>query len=385
MLVKKFEAETIEKALSLVKESLGPDALVLSTQRKQSGRLIKRHFVEVTAAKNEKKAPEPPVDRYGFDSKTIEEVFPYRRFDLHALEQSEETERARQENENPPAEPQRNKRLGKFLGVHEIGKSEKKTNHVMSPKKGQSSNAYISRMVELGFLEETATQVARRLIFDYPRDQRQTAIGTARLMAKIIAPKLKTLDRDIFDFQPCWTAIGVAGAGKTSMTVKLGLYLRRMGTEVTLIGGDQRKLSGRRELASYAKLIGAQFSSKVVSHREGKIVQLIDSPGLVVGANNNLGELRDVCRGTNPVLVLDANMRLKEMMRIVEATATLSPSAVAFTRLDIAGQRGSIYDFLKETSLPLMGMSVSGSYRVPFKFFDVKELASFLVQDRTLV
>ena len=57
MFVKKFEAPSLEQALKLVKTEMGPEALVLSTQEKRSGKLFSRRLVEVTAAAEKKNIP----------------------------------------------------------------------------------------------------------------------------------------------------------------------------------------------------------------------------------------------------------------------------------------------------------------------------------------
>ena len=45
-------------------------------------------------------------------------------------------------------------------------------------------------------------------------------------------------------------------------------------------------------------------------------------------------------------LVLDATMRLKEMLRVFDATQRFSPEAVVFTKMDLASNFGSIFDFI---------------------------------------
>lgn len=378
MLVKKYEAETVEKALALVKEELGADALILSTKRKKD-KWFHKSGIEVTAAKPAEEKPRG-FDPDSFSEKDLQRIFPHRRREKFADDGFGE------EDEVEVAKPVTRPKLNRYLGdaVEAPDKTPKETRPRRPSVRKEGAHPTQRKLEDLGFSTETAKALTGRLVFDYPKEERRTSLAVGRLLTKIIAPKLKTVDRTVFDMQPCWTLIGVAGAGKTSLAVKLALALKQMGKQVSLVGADKRKIAGQRELGAYAKLIGTQFATRAFPDPSSEWIQIIDSPAMnLEGGTGNLRELVDVCRGTQPLLVLDASFRLKEMMRIVDRARMLSPAALAFTRLDVAYQRGVIYEVLRESRLPLLGMSLSGSFKVPFKFFHENELASYLVQDRS--
>src|SRR5688572_21815158 len=77
MLIKKFEAESMERALAIIKAELGPDALILNTKRLRRG-LFRKATVEVTAAFEKKKEND---SANGFDEKILEGIFPHRKYE----------------------------------------------------------------------------------------------------------------------------------------------------------------------------------------------------------------------------------------------------------------------------------------------------------------
>ena len=62
MLVKKFEAPTLEDALSRIKQELGPDALILSTEEKKTN-WFGKPSIEVTAEPAPEESTSIPIPR----------------------------------------------------------------------------------------------------------------------------------------------------------------------------------------------------------------------------------------------------------------------------------------------------------------------------------
>ena len=79
------------------------------------------------------------------------------------------------------------------------------------------------------------------------------------------------------------------------------------------------------------------------------------------------------------MIVVDALSRLNEILHLVEKAKRLNPVGIAFTRLDLAYQHGILYDVLRASKLPLLGVSLSSSFATPFRFFEPIELARFLL------
>lgn len=361
MMVKRYEASSLEEALAQVKRELGPEALILSTHQKRRT-WLRPPIVEVMAAKEATVKPEAQSD---LDEEALRRIFPHRR-----VKDKETLEEAIAASPEPEEETSiRHTRVSRYKDL------DKKSNVI--PKENAGDD-HIELLTRLGFSDPTAKEIARRIIFDYPKEDRADPAMLAKIRARVAASSVQTLAPSIFDARTVWTAIGVGGAGKTASLVKLAIGLKRQGSTVSLIGCDKRKVVGQRELATYARLIQAPYSSEFRIERGPKKVQLIDTPALSFQSPDQNAEIGEICRGTSPFLVLDATARLKESLRVWEVASRFQPAAIVFTRLDLLSQPGVIHDILKATRLPLLGASVGDSFRTPFQWYEPRALGEFL-------
>jgi flagellar biosynthesis protein FlhF len=355
MFVKKFEAQSLEKALQLVKTELGPNALIISTNRKKDSWFAKS-TVEVTAAIDKKSGKEKGQSPQG---KALDDIFPHRK----------ET--------NYPTAPQelKKKRNQKYIDIE--GEPEKH-------RGGKpASSKYEESFLKLGISPELAKDIAHRLAYDYPKSELQNITFLEKAKTRLLASGLKTLTLQELTSRSSWVALGTPGAGKTSLLVKLALTLRNQKIPVSLIGCDERKIVGRSELSAYARLIKVPFHAEIAEDKTSKL-QLIDSPALSLKESEDKSLLNPILQdqARTSFLVLDSTSRLSEIQRVVDYALTYSPRAIAFTRLDLAFQRGVLYDVLKSTKLPLLGLSESPSFKVPFRSFTTTELASYILGKR---
>lgn len=343
MFVKKFEADSLERALEKVKSELGPNALILSTQRKKDG-WFHKPTVEVTAATEKKSTPSQ-------ESK-LEEIFPHRK-----------------------SEP-RGKSTKKYIDIEEESEVSELKPRKVSPSKYEES------FLKLGISPEYARELSQRLTADFPKSDLQVVTFMEKAKARLLSAGLRTIaPQDIVNKDGSWVAIGTAGSGKTSLLVKMALHLKnKERIPVSLVSVDERKILGRSELSAYAKLIKVPFHTDAAS-KTAKMT-LIDSPALSLKENEDMKELEKAGCNRSVVVVLDAATRLTEMKRIVDYALQFSPKAIAFTRLDLVSQRGVIYDILRSTKLPLLGISESPSFKVPFRFFSPTELANYILSRR---
>jgi flagellar biosynthesis GTPase FlhF len=156
--------------------------------------------------------------------------------------------------------------------------------------------------------------------------------------------------------------------------------LRKQGQNVRLLTTDTRKVLARHELAAYAKLIGVDFQPGKILEKDPSRVVLQDTPSLGIGQSESFKEVERNCRDASVVVVLDASHRLEELLRTVDRFLPLAPVALAFTRLDTVSQAGVIYEVLKQTKLPLLGVSASQNFSSPFRFFEPTSLARYLLR-----
>lgn len=345
MFVKRFEAPTIEKALQLVKNEFGPSALILSTNELK-GNLFKKGHVEVTAALERK---EKVVSQKEFDQEALLKVFPHRRV----------------------SSPHKNRYVD-IAPAPVVEEKGNKRNHAIKYEEG---------FLRLGFGPESAKDIARRLVFDYPKSDLASPSFVERAKNRIIASSIRTMSLDQFLERRTWIPLGIGGVGKTSLLVKIAIFLKGKEVPVSLMSSDRRKISARTELASYARLLKIPFSIEDKERRSHGI-QLIDSPALRLNAeNSDLEMVIGANHKRSTFVVLDATSRYAEMMRVLDHARVFSPEAIAFTKLDAAGQHGVIYDVLAKSKLPLLGLSIDQSFKAAFRFYSQAELAAFLLKE----
>jgi flagellar biosynthesis protein FlhF len=351
MNVRKFEGNTFEEALSRVKAELGSEALILSTEEKRRG-WMQKPTVEITAAFTQAKEEHPD----------LESIFPHRR--VAAAAAATELGAASERQRVKPA-PQ--------TSVSSI-----------SAQKVQSAQEEASRIEKsflgLGLSLEVAKDFARQIAFDYSKKDRGDVGFLDKVKSKLLSGGIKTLGADIFNTRRAWSVLGMPGAGKTSLLVKLGLILRSCGHNPHLSSCDVRKVVARREMMAYAKLAGLQYSHYGDLRRLSSQVVLLDTPSVALSDRAAELEVESNCRDLNTLIVLDSTARVSEQVRTVERWSRLAPVALAFTKLDIAADAGAIYDVLRATKLPLLGVSLSGSFQDPFHFLDPAGLARLILR-----
>lgn len=349
MNIRKFEAGSFEEALHRVKTELGPDALILASEEKRKG-WFQKPTVEVTAAF------EPDKE---WDDSALERIFPYRK------------QHGPKELEQQTADPK--KRAGARGPVTAMGAAARA---VFSDETAELESSFL----DAGLRVETARDFARQIVFDFPKRDRQDPEFLEKIKVKQISSGVKTLGPDVFQTRRSWAVVGSPGAGKTTLLVKLALNLKSRDYSVVLGSSDTRKVIGRHELAAYARLIGAPLHAGRTLEKKAGQIQLLDTPSISVDQAELFREVEKNCRDYSTLVVLDASLRLNEILRTVERLSRLAPVALAFTRLDLVSDAGVVYEVLKQTKLPLLGLSVSYSFSSAFRFHEPASLARYLIR-----
>lgn len=331
MFVKKFEASTLDKALSLVRETLGPDALILSTQEIK-GRLFQKGSFEVTAAFDDSSQSTPIHDEKVQQTVSFE---------------------------------------GTYSKSKQMASDRYQTQDVSTIAEPISFEKIERRFLDTGMDENTAKDLARRILFEYSREDLSSESFLNAKAAEVLANTIHCYSYELFEARPSWVALGNPGAGKTSFLVKLALSLIKRSQKVSLVSLDKRKLIGQKEMAEYSKLLGA--SSKGAGNT------LIEAPAFPLGAKEE-AELEAYCEGRSCFVVLDATGRKRELLAVIQQAEKFSPKAVVFTKLDLCARYGLIYDILRETRLPLLGTSSSSSFKTGLKFLSNLEVAGLVLR-----
>jgi flagellar biosynthesis protein FlhF len=159
--------------------------------------------------------------------------------------------------------------------------------------------------------------------------------------------------------------VGPPGAGKTTTLVKLavnyGLTSRR---PVLLLSADTYRIAAAEQLRSYAAILGVAFQlvetlgalAQALEENRGKDLILIDTPGLAAGDLECGAELARFLSNRPDIdthLVLTASMKSADLTRVIDTFDLFRPRHLLFTRLDETGSFGPILNEAVRTSLPL--------------------------------
>ena len=159
--------------------------------------------------------------------------------------------------------------------------------------------------------------------------------------------------------------VGPPGAGKTTTLVKLavnyGLGAKR---PTLLLSMDTYRVAAADQLRSYAAILGvglqvletvAALAQAIEEHR-GKDLILIDTPGFGFGDMDHAHALARFVAGRSDVdaqLVLSSSMKSADLTRVADSFEVFRPQRLLFTKLDETGSFGPILNEAARTGKPL--------------------------------
>jgi flagellar biosynthesis protein FlhF len=159
--------------------------------------------------------------------------------------------------------------------------------------------------------------------------------------------------------------VGPPGSGKTTCLVKLaaqfGLMVRKSCQIFTL---DTYRIAAAEQLRSLAAILGVGFQvmesvsslSQALEEQRQKDLILIDTPGL---APKEMTEADDIARlfSTHPEidtqLVLPATLKSADLLAAAERYRVFKPSRLIFTHIDETATFGPILNVVVKTGLPV--------------------------------
>ncbi len=197
--------------------------------------------------------------------------------------------------------------------------------------------------------------------------QRRESHTFARALAAEMESRVQTQSTlGVAEARPAIVAlVGPAGSGKTSTLVKLavnyGLAARRPSL---LLSTDTYRVAAAEQLRCYAAILGVAFQvhetvaalAQAIEENRGKELILIDTPGLSYGdlpAAAQMAEFLASRKDIDTHLVLPASMRAPDLARASDAFGVFRPRRLLFTKLDETGSFGPILNETIRTGRPL--------------------------------
>lgn len=318
MQIKIFTAPRLHEALALVRQGLGPDAIVLDRMEgvgRDGERVWHVHAAlddeEVDRQKNDK------VDKAKPEVQTTH---------IHKME----------------ASMHRLERIVEGLGR----KEEEHLRHAMPDK---ATQAAFDHLVTLGVAPAYAFDLAE----DYASHE---PTGAAMLQW---GERIKPSDKPVV-----MLLAGPSGAGKTLLAAKLATYYSMRGVRVGLLSTDVDRMGGSDVLKAYADILGVPFATLrgvddvpvALNVTDSAQLLLVDSEGWNIHRLSKMKKqsvVWDALHCTHRVLVVPANMDESDGMELLLAAETFQMSEIAFTKLDETSRPGKIINWAMASKFKL--------------------------------
>lgn len=340
MKIKKYLAYDMKEACQLIRQDLGPDAVIINTRQvRQKGILgfMRARMVEVTAAVDEVAAQDAPVQK-------VKEM--------------------ELDNDKVGREMQEMKELLQQI----IAKEHKATGGKASMKVSEyvefDSFAEFRRILdELDLLPEVEKKIQEAFSkheLDQCKSRNHIKDKLTEKLADFFIPVTNANQKsNILAF------IGPTGVGKTTTIAKLAAnFALYHGLKIALITIDTYRIGAVAQLKTYGDIIGVTVEAVMTPHELRETVKnhkhcdliLVDTAGRSSKNSEQIAELKtflDAIRPLEIYLVLDVNTKNKDLISIVEKYSVLKYSKLVFTKADETYSLGSILNVVDATELPV--------------------------------
>ena len=403
MQVKVFEAQDMATGLKMVKDALGPDALILSTRTIRSGKfgMIGKPLMEITAAvdtnwREPATAPEPPRN-------SARRTWPAQQLDRNVHQRDLSYEEIWTRNEPEPLAPAayaRRETAPAGQDIHnELAELRSLVKGLSSRITGLEPSALRTPYVEpefaapagtssamdpvTGFLtgyginQETAQVVAR-----FTRDTFEKArhLDSADLTAilKAAIARLFTTEKLFdgrFNRQRRISLIGPTGVGKTTTLAKIAAHaLSRSTHRIGLITIDTYRIAAVEQIKVYGEIMRLPVEVVINPHELELALEkfkdfdliLIDTAGRSPRNGLDIQELATFLRpqlGIENNLLLSATTREREIEETIRRFSILPISNFIFSKIDECDQLGVLLNIHYKNDTPVSFLT--NGQRVP--------------------
>jgi len=361
-----FTAESIQAAISMVKESIGPDAVILNTRRlpKKTRDPYGKDMFEVVATQ-----PSPPAVQSGKAGASLlkRSERPQSQPALNAhnsMNSNESAEKSASALETIQAELDSLKDMIKMLSFSDgIPDSVRSLPECMN---------LFNRLAGTGLTERRARRFMS-IAFEAMEGKDFSASDLNRKVIDVLLGTLEVIDPfteiNNGNKNKAFALIGPTGSGKTTTIAKLAAELsivRKL--KVGVISVDGYRIGALEQIKTYTSIMGIQcmaaFSKEelalAMSKMEGKDVILIDTAGYSHFDTQKMNEISALIHKDEDIsslLVLSATTSKEDMLEASKRYAALNPCAYIFTKLDETCRPGVILDQILDMRMPVAFMT----------------------------
>ena len=353
MQIKRFEAKNMTTALRMIKDELGPDAVILSARSLRKGKgffgSMKYAGVEVSAAIDNQLSPGKKIQSGG-----RKDTYPnWARSKAYNYKQIEEKGNISTSGHSAP------------------GATNRQLSASAERVKTAGNSKALSSLYQLLLGQEVDRSIASELIEEFkriPGSPETLAESDLKFHVASILEEMGALsDRDRFEEKSQQVAafVGTTGVGKTTTIAKLAaLQSSRHNKQVALITIDNYSIAAMEQLRTYAKILGIQIEAAVnsaelkraIKNFKDKDLIFIDTPGINPKNQESIEELHTVLSKIDNLqthLVLSATTKERDLIAVTDAFKNIGVHRLLFTKIDESRTVGNIVNLLIRTEIPV--------------------------------
>lgn len=360
MRLRTFTAPDIQRAMVMIRETLGDDAVIISTTRDADSKTV-----SVTAAVDTDdegympQAPEPqrPWADGGYDPAVGEAEFPPGGIGQYLAAKARHRHQAYAEppKPEPPAKPP--------LMSHGAIIENRDLAYILNELEQLLTFHSVP-----GLLADKILLAARQVNAKHLGDDVQAVLEDLLQQVYRFAP-LRLEQTDAMGRAERIMLVGPPGTGKTLAVAKIAASLVADGLPIQVITIDNKRAGGVEQLRAFTHIMGMETE---VADSRGELRQLlrdcpaevpvvIDSFGTNPYSFAELKELTDFANlhGVEPVLVLAAGGDAQEAADVARAFRFLGLKRLLVTRTDTARRMGALLSAAESCNLALCNLTTS--------------------------
>ena len=395
MLVKVFESSDIATGMKMVKEELGPDALILSTKTVHSGklgRLGKKSF-EITAATDSdwpdtENTPQAPITGTYNRSLQIQTPSPTEATPQYRKDEIESQSKIQSEVDEL-------KGMIKNLGQEMSKMNSRYTTPQVGPATDDNSLASLQqRILDLGISLQTASTITGFAKESLTLEELTDPFSQQEYLSKTFEELLNVSScvfKSAGDKQHRLALVGPTGVGKTTSLAKIAAnYLSNISGSIGFITIDTYRIAAVEQLKVYGDIMNLpvevvlspeQFERALLKLRDKDLI-LIDTAGRSPKDNLCIEELATFLRPDLTIdkhLVLSATTRENELYDVMDRFSLLGLDHTLVTKIDECSSLGILLDLQIRNRIPFS--FIANGQRVPEDIMeaDTKTLAKLIM------
>jgi flagellar biosynthesis protein FlhF len=360
--IQTFSASTMHEALARVRETLGPDAVILHTrQTGPKGIFGKKGMVEITASRGV----------------------------INAIEQSRDI--------NPPPK-QNGARPKPTPATSSLEDQVRRLQRIVDRMTGLTTGGEhrsrpISELEEYLLAAEFPDALVRECLeVAATQPQRSLTTDDDDLMEQLVAYLASRIRTASCLEDPTAVSalalIGPTGVGKTTTVARLAAHAIDMHRSVHLVTIDEYRVGAADEIRRYAEIFGIPWSSprtpaelrRLIERQPRGTLTIIDTPGRAAVEAKEIAELsRFLERGISKALVLSANIRESSARASLDAFRVLDYERLILTKLDETPGTGAVAGLATMSPVPVSYLCLGQSIRGELQPADSLKLARWAI------